>query len=288
MLIGIIGDIHGRVFHAIAAIVTWQLKTGKQFDLLLHVGDLGTFPDLDRVDPATSRHMAADPAEADFSQMLQSQGNRAEILADLRGHLATPIYFVRGNHEDFDWLDQLTVEHTSQTASIDPFDLFHFVPDGTVLTFDGVTIAFLGGVQERTDAAAIDRAAHQKLMNLTSKTVDILLTHQGPYGSSTGFHGDIHGSPLISELIGHLQPTFHVAGHAHVLSGPELYGQTTYLGLDNLVASPKWYPDAQGLQIGCLGVIDTASSEIWPVADNWLTEFDTPFELELWYGRVLA
>lgn len=282
MLIGVIGDIHGRVFHAIVAVVTWQLTTGKQFDLLLHVGDLGTFPDPERVDAATRRYLAADPAETDFRRLLESQGQRAEILHNLRMQLATPIYFVRGNHEDFDWLHQLSIDKERQTASVDPFDFFRFVPDGTVLAFDGVTIACLGGVQERADAAAIDHVAHQTLMTLPPNTVDILLTHQGPYGSSTGFRGDIHGSQLISDLIDHLQPTFHVAGHAHVVSGPRMYGQTTYLGLDCLVASPIWHPDATGLQVGCLGVIDTERNALWPVADDWLAEFDTPFNLEAW------
>lgn len=288
MIIGIIGDIHGRVFHALAAVATWQLEKGKQFDLLLHVGDLGAFPDPAQLDAATKRYVDADPAETGFSRFLQSQGERATILSDLRQHFATPIYFPRGNHEDFAWLNQLPVEPASQTAQVDPFDFFRYVPDGTVLNFDGVTIAFLGGVQERTDAAAIDREAHQSLLQLAPNTVDLLVTHQGPYGNSVGRQGDIYGSPLITELIEHLRPTFHVAGHAHVLSGPQRYGQTTYLGLDNLVASPIWQPEAKGLQAGCLAMIDTENGELWPVTDEWLSTFDTPFELEQWYERIYS
>lgn len=44
MLIGFVGDVHGRVFHAIAALATWQVRTGKRFDLLIQVGDLGAYP----------------------------------------------------------------------------------------------------------------------------------------------------------------------------------------------------------------------------------------------------
>ncbi|MEZ4866472.1 MAG: metallophosphoesterase [Caldilineaceae bacterium] len=288
MQIGIIGDIHGRVFHALAAVTIWQLTTGKPFDLLLHVGDLGAFPDPTQLDAATKRYLDADPAETDFSRMLQSQGERAAILSDLRQHFATPIYFPRGNHEDFVWLNQLPVDPASQTAQVDPFDFFRYVPDGTVLEFDSVTLAFLGGVQERTDAAAIDCEAHQSLLQLAPNAVDIMVTHQGPYGSSVSRRGDIYGSPLITELIEHLRPTFHVAGHAHVLSGPQLYGQTTYLGLDCLVASPIWQPEARGLQAGCLAVIDTDKGELWPVTDEWLAAFDTPFDLEKWCRRIFA
>lgn len=286
MLLGLIGDAHGRVFHAIAAAITWQVQSGQSFDCLIQVGDLGAFPDVNQIDPATYRHLAADQAEADFSRLLTAQGKRAEIVQALRTQFTTPIYFIRGNHEDFDWLKQLPVDPITGTAAIDPFGFFHYVPDGTVLQFDTLQVAFLGGVEERTDAAAIDRTAYERLLKLEPGAIDLLVTHQGPYGSSVGFRGDIYGSPLISALINRLQPTFHVAGHTHAVAGPLTYGRTTYLCLASLVASPLWQPDARGLQAGCLVVLDTTSSKIWHVTDDWLAQFDTPFDLEAWYEHL--
>ncbi len=247
------------------------------------MGDLGAFPNLDQLDSATSRYLAADPAEADFIRLLGATGKQADIVRSLRGQLAAPIYFIRGNHEDFAWLAQLPLDKTSGTVYVDPFDLFCYVSDSTVLQFGAGQIAFLGGVEERTDEAAIDRAAYQALMDLEPRTIDILVTHEGPYGTSVGFRGDIHGSPLISRLIEHLQPTFHVAGHAHTLSGPTAFGPTLYLGLDCLVASPIWYPEVQGLQAGCLAVLDTEQAALQPVTDAWLADFDTPFDFEIWF-----
>lgn len=283
MVVGLIGDAHGRVFHALAAVVTWQRQTGQQFDLLIQVGDLGAFPDVQQVDPATSRHLAADPAEADFSRLLTATGKQAKILQALLTQLATPIYFIRGNHEDIDWLQQLPIDSTTGTVAVDPFGFFHYVPDGTVLPFGPWQVAFLGGVEERTDAAAIDRTAYERLLKLAASTVDLLVTHQGPYGSSVGFRGDIYGSPLISALIDQIQPTFHVAGHTHNVAGPLVYGRTTYLCLTSLVASPIWQPEARGLQEGCLVVLDTTLAKIWHVTDEWLAQFDTPFDLDAWY-----
>ena len=46
MLIGFVGDLHGRVLHAFALIVTWQKRNGRRFDLLVQVGDMGAFPDM--------------------------------------------------------------------------------------------------------------------------------------------------------------------------------------------------------------------------------------------------
>lgn len=288
MFIGFIGDTHGRVFHALAAVTTWQIQTGKQFDLLIQIGDLGAFPDIARLDPATNRYLAADPAEADFSRLLQAEGKYKEALAYLRDQIATPVYFIRGNHEDFAWLAQISAEKETEVVCVDPFDLFYYVPDGTVLSFDGLRVGFLGGVEERTDEAAIDREAYQLLWSLGAGMIDVLVTHEGPYGSSVGYHGDIHGSKLISELLEQLKPRFQVAGHAHKLSAPRAFSSTTYLGLDALVASPIWYPEARGLQPGCLAVLDIEQDNLVPVTATWLSEFETPFDFGLWFQRFTS
>ena len=288
MLIGFIDDVHGRVFHAIAAVATWQTQTGKQLDLLIQVGDLGAFPDITKLDPATNRYLAADPAEADFSRLLQSENEYGEAIAYLREQFVTPIHFIRGNHEDFAWLHQISKESEGAGVIIDPFDLFYYVPDGTVLDFDGLRIGFLGGVEERADEAAIDQDAYQSLLSLEAGTVDLLVSHEGPYGSSIGFHGDTHGSKLISKLLEQLKPRYQVAGHAHSLSGPRTFGSTTYLGLDCIVASPIWYPEAQGLQPGCLAVLDTEQDSLSPVMAEWLSEFETPFEFGRWFQHFVS
>jgi len=41
MNIAFLGDLHGRVFHALALLTTWQAKAGKMLDMIIQVGDLG-------------------------------------------------------------------------------------------------------------------------------------------------------------------------------------------------------------------------------------------------------
>ncbi len=190
MLIGFVGDMHGRAFHAVAALATWQVRAGRRCDLLIQVGDLG-YPDPARTDEATERYAAADPAEADLGRLLRAAGPRAARLRRLRRQFAGPIHCIRGNHEDFAWLRRLPLDPESGTAPVDPFDLFRYVPDGMVRRFGDLRIAFLGGVEERSDDAAIDREACDALLALGPGAVDVLVTHQGPYGSSIGFRGDI-------------------------------------------------------------------------------------------------
>ncbi len=283
MIIGFIGDVHGQVFHATALAATWQVVTGKRFDILIQVGDMGAYPNTPN-DAATERYLALDPSQADFSRLLKADGKLAAHLRQVRECLAGPIYFVRGNHEDFDFLNHLQVDGTAKSAAVDPFDLYRYVPDGTVLEFDGTKVAFLGGVEERSDARAIDKEAYQSLMDLGPGRIDILVTHEGPYGTSTGYHGDVHGSHMMTRLIESIKPTYHVAGHAHQVSGPTTFGPTTYLGLDGLVASARWEPERNGFKEGCLAVLDTANDTLQPVTDSWLSIFDTKtFDFSSWF-----
>lgn len=50
VLIGFVGDLHGRVLHALALIVTWQKRNERRFDLLIQVGDMAAFPDMVRLE----------------------------------------------------------------------------------------------------------------------------------------------------------------------------------------------------------------------------------------------
>ncbi|MEM7128273.1 MAG: metallophosphoesterase [Chloroflexota bacterium] len=288
MLIGFIGDVHGCVFQCIAAIATWQQRLGRHIDLLIQVGDLGAYPDLSRLDEASRSHLEADPSQAGFSRLLKLSGPQADAINTMCNQFNLPIYFIRGNHEDFEWLAKLPVDSKSGTATVDRFGLFRYVPDGAIMEFGNAKIAFLGGAEECTGGAALDMDVYEKFMNLTPGSIDILVTHEGPYGSSIGYHGDTHGSPLMTKLLEHLKPMFQIAGHAHCESGPERYHQTTYLGLNILVASRKWHPDAVGIEPGCLALLDTELDTLTPVRSEWFGEFEAPFNFDKWYSQWSA
>lgn len=288
MLIGFIGDLHGRVFHALALVATWQKRAGRRLDLVIQVGDLGAFPNPEELDLATNRFVAEDPTELDFSRLLRAEGALAEDLRRVGRQLAGPIRFIRGNHEDAPWLRQRVEERAgeraAETVPVDPFGLFHYVPDGRVLAFGARRIAFLGGIETREPGEqSIDRAAYDALGARGIGAVDILVTHDAPRGISVGFHGQTQGSPMISELIERLQPAYHLAGHYHHLNGPRRYGRTTYLGL-NIVLPPVRRDPERRVQPGCLAVLDTSDDTLQPVAEPWLAGFDKDFD----FGAIAA
>lgn len=266
MIIGFIGDVHGKVFNAIAVAAMWQAVTGKRFDLLIQLGDLGAYPDSDRFDEAGKRYFELDPAPLDFQHLLQAQDRRAELLRKMRDCLASPIYFLRGNHEDFEYLNQLEADHTPPSAPVDPFDLYRYVPDGTVMEFGGTRIAFLGGIETKVpDARSFDDHAYQALEAMGAGAFDILATHEPPYGISVGFRGNLQGSKMVTELIERTQPAFHLSAHLHHLNGPRTYGHTTSLSLSVLDASARWAPHDINYQPGCLATLDTETSILTPV-----------------------
>ena len=285
MLIGFVGDVHGLVYHAIALVTTWQRKTAKKLDLVVQVGDFGAYPTLDRIDEAGRRHIELDPAQSDFSRLLQVDGLRAGRLRAVRGEMASAMHFLRGNHEDFQYLSDLPRSKANGTTRVDDFDLFRYVPDGTVLRFGDLRIAFLGGIEtEKRDPRSIDAVSYDLLMDKGPGSFDILVTHDPPYGVGIGYRGQISGSKLITSLIEHTQPAFHFSGHVHHLNGPRSYGRTWSWSLDCLISSVRWHPEENGFRMGCLAVLDTSTWFLQPVTDLWLREFDTRgFDFDSWY-----
>lgn len=282
MLIGFVGDVHGRVFQALALLATWQVAANRQFDFIIQVGDMGAFPDASRMDDATRRYLAVDPAEADFGRLLQADDSLAEGVRRVRTHLAGPVYFLRGNHEDVGWLRAIPMDATG-TAAVDRLGLLRYVPDGTVLERAGVRVAFLGGVETsepRDDS--LDEAAYARLLAMAPGSFDVLVTHDAPYGVAVGYGGQTQGSAKLSRLVEAIRPRWWVAGHLHHIIGPQRFGATTYLGLSSLVASARWQPGRRGLLAGCLAVPDTVGGDLLPVTDDWLAVFPTPFQFESW------
>lgn len=276
MLIGFVGDVHGRVFHMLAALATWQRRSGKQLDLIVQVGDMGAFPTSDRMDSATRSYMSLDPSEGDFARLLSPDVTTATQLTALRKEFLSPVHFIHGNHDDVAWLKSIpSGDH------IDASGFLRYVPDGTFLDVSGVRVGFLGGEDSPGTDGDIAREPFQRLVDLGPNRVDVLVTHDAPYGLAVGRDGRLQGSKRISMLLARLQPRFHVAGHYHHLNGPRQEGVSTTVALSSLVASARWKPGAVGLQPGCLAVLDTEAGQLTPIMDPWLSTFPTPFDFNL-------
>src|SRR5216683_7233148 len=90
MLICAAGDIHGAMDRLYQDVFAFEASLGVRFDYVLHVGDFGIWPDPSRIDKATRKHDGA--------------GDFGKWFADRRAAPRKTI-LIKGNHEDFDWLD---------------------------------------------------------------------------------------------------------------------------------------------------------------------------------------
>ena len=248
MRIALVGDVHGCVYHCLAALVS--LHRDQALDAIVQIGDLGAWPDQARMfeaDPVSVWFSEDNGAQLDWFDLVDSASAFGSDIRHARDVLGQPIWFIRGNHDDPDWLRSL--ETRSTTAPSDPFDVYHFVADGTVTTLGEVTVAFLGGIEcdpswpqaarEANAMHAFDDEAVEHLGRLDPGSVDLLITHDGPYGVATNWRGLVQGAPTLTKLEEHLQPRWHVAGHYHHQIGPEQRGAGTYLGLSCLVGPLK-------------------------------------------------
>jgi Icc-related predicted phosphoesterase len=146
---------------------------------------------------------------------------------------AAPMYFIKGNNEDF---DRLAAFH----AGTERIENLHYIPNGVKIHAGGVSVAGVGGTFAPTwydtPAAALpskskkdDKRRHFVREEVEACTrlgsVDVLLTHEAPkpffidLPSSTApskrWRRDV-GKPAITEVATALRPKLHCFGHHHV------------------------------------------------------------------------
>lgn len=229
--------------------------------MMIQVGDFGAFPHPDE-SLRNSRFVREDPTELDFSKYVHADGELAAQISRFKQRFLAPIRFIRGNHEDFGWLSSVTeADRDADETVIDKFGLIHYVRDGTILQADGVRIAFLGGIEtDPTDDRSYDTDAFERIRGSRPGDIDILVTHDAPFGVGTDFHGKPQGSKRMTELIERIRPKLLFSGHYHQQIGPLAFGETTYFGLNVLLPprrDSRRKEPTERIQSGSMAVLDT-------------------------------
>lgn len=176
MLICAAGDIHGALDRMYEHVSAFERALGAEFAWILHVGDFGIWPDPARVDRATQRHDGA--------------GDFPTWWADRRAAPRRTL-FIKGNHEDFDWLESRRQSGLSEVLP----NLF-WLPNGhaTDIEADGerIRVGGIGGCHgpsnyERTSASLAGSARRhftrdETEMLAATPDVDVVLLHNAPAG----------------------------------------------------------------------------------------------------------
>lgn len=176
MNILLVGDVHADWESFIFYLK--YMEKNNPIDCVIQVGDFGVFPGyLKRLQQSLFKHK-----------------------------INIPIYFIDGNHEDHDYIRNLSKK------SNDNFDL-HYVQRGTILEFDNRKIGFIGGAyhvdrpQEKfvskydssnTYTNYIEEEEIYNFLNIINENkLDMMITHTCPGGIGVG----IMGSTMFSKSI---------------------------------------------------------------------------------------
>ena len=207
---------------------------------------------------------APDGDELGFAPYIDGCAEGAALLADQ----SWPVLWIRGNHEDFDYLSRFHAP-----AAVDPWQRLIFLPDGQLFELAGVRVGAMGGIapqwhqgQKRRHSAPAGsdpRLIPRQLIHTTfvDTTPDILLTHAGPKVA-----GVSSGSALLVTLSQRIRPAVHLFGHHHLSLGPLTGpGGSTLIGLDHLGFRRG------SLQPRCWGILELSGARVrW----TWGDEFD--------------
>lgn len=235
--------------YALAAL--YERHEGRRLDGLLQVGDIGAFPDTARLDSATRKHAAHDPDELGFQDYIRRTPESERVLGAANAPRA---FLVRGNHEDFQYLQGFKTP-----TAMDPWGALTYLPDGSVLDIGDVDcpvrLGAFGGIHPPVEQRGRGKAARQAHRRAQSKAdhdpryfsereidrafpntdVDVLLTHAGPACEALS-----QGSAYLESLGHRLSPRVHLFGHHHEVvepcTGP---GDSLLVGLEHLAFEPS-------------------------------------------------
>ena len=204
------GDIHGAMDKMYEDVLAFEGALGVRFEWVLHVGDFGVWPDANRIDKATKKHDGA--------------GNFPSWFAERRAAPRRTV-FIKGNHEDFVWLD------AQRDAQVLP-GLF-YLRNGRTVDLGGspdiIRVAGVGGCHgpsdferesKRLQGYAKRHYTRDEIETLSNAVaVDILLVHDAPAGVPFERHrrgiGWVSEAAGLDKLVASVRPKICFFGHHH-------------------------------------------------------------------------
>lgn len=286
MNIAIFADVHGRILLAFRLCARWEQETGEKIDLILQAGDMGVYPDISRLDSATIKHARKDPSELGFSDYFTEKRDDIEAILV---QTTAPMLFVRGNHEDHEWLD--TLETQTDTA-IFPVDVYQrvfcmrsglpykYAVEGESVTIVGIgRIGALPGEQDLMKPKYVQPYEQEKIYDITVDTFDILLTHD----TAQDFVTFGYGMEEIRLLLDSYRPVYHFHGHTEepFIHRKDENNFTKVIKMTDLHwdTSQLHHP----IESGAMGILrwtdrNTHSFEV--VSTSWMTSYNASNWLE--------
>lgn len=254
MKVAIFSDIHGKLLLPFKLVDLYQKETGNKIDFILQCGDMGAYPDIEKLDKATLKHAQYDRDELGFHDDFTTANKDIKVFLD---ELNIPMLCVRGNHEDHDFLDKLESEQF-QTGlfPIDAYEKVYVCKSGLkqelragdeVLTFVG--IGRIGDRKGRTEKRFIQEYERKEIKKLlkTKDTFDVLITHDKDDSSERGY-----GMAEIRQVLDNVIFHYHFYGH----TGEPFKQETDVNGITQTIKVKELEFNQSGvLEDGCMIIL---------------------------------
>ena len=275
MNIVLFSDLHGHILLAYKLVKRLQEERNISIDLILQCGDMGIFPDLQKLDKATLRHAKNNPLELGFYHHFYKL-NR--VTEEVLSAVKAPMVCVRGNHEDHDFLDMLEENSHDNRFSVDYYKRIFICKSGELQQFDfnktKLNVVGIGRIGDRKgrQSKAYIQDYERATINKTQKEktpVNILITHDAALHAVT----KDFGMKEIDTFINKKKPKLHFFGHTGTPYKQELTdnGVTTSIKIVELE-----FDDRQQLPNGSMVFLqwkNENSFELEVIQDSWLKEY---------------
>lgn len=260
--LAIFADVHGKLLLPFKLVNYYQQLTGKKVDYIIQCGDMGAFPDKNTMDKATLKHAKYDRDELGFMDtFVKINKGIAEFLKNLN----IPMYSVRGNHEDHDFLDNLEISSNKELPyfAIDCYGMINVLKTGHVLSLkndmESINIVGIGrigdrkGRDEKCFIQEYERKQLKKLYN-SFHELDLLITHDKASESIRGY-----GSEEISNTLNQISFAYHCHGH----TGEPFYQSLADNGITTSIKIKELEFNQKGkLEDGCMLILEKEHDDI--------------------------
>jgi hypothetical protein len=243
----VLGDVHGHIQRALTLAIRLQCLLDAPFQAVFQVGDFGFWPGGRKTQPEDPYYKREDALDFLLMQSAPDPGRFFSAGEAVLDTLRAPLYFIRGNHEDFERLQTLSKEHPTEVLS----GIF-FLPDYFAGEVAGLHIAAVGGILTDVDRGkgkqariAFKKAQQQVqtdprrsnamlLAQIFLPHYDLLLTHSGLSSREAR-----DGSRQLETYLHQQTVRLHFYGHHHRFSWGQVGPQTLSIGLRNLEEDPQ-------------------------------------------------
>lgn len=269
----VLGDLHGNIKSAIITSILIQEYYGYNIDSIFQVGDFGYWPRgvaSKNTDPNYKKDDSLDFFEIQNSIDTETYFKLGQTSLET---LKAPIYFIRGNHEDFEFINQLSQHNLTNLIN----EHFYYIPDYFMGNISEINLAAVGGILTDVYRGRGAKAREnlkknkQKLewdkrlsdaSNLTSFTagnVDILLTHSG-----LAYRENRHGSKQLEEFLCQSGIPLHFHGHHHRFVSDIIGDNTLSIGLKNYDINNEYKVNE-----GCFALVEWTDNKNFCVYINY-------------------